>query len=140
MIYYIMDKLLKKYYRKNYYKAIENAKEERIRIRNNFIKKYPNADLSKFEFDVDHNQDDTIDSTSIYFKNSDVLSTDITSDTFLSDKSMTKYLHSKSKSSHPNFPKIWTIGGTVQELPRGRRHVGFYGKNITGIISLLIMF
>ena len=41
-----MDELTKKYYGKNYDKAMKNAEEERIRLRKNFIKKYPNADLS----------------------------------------------------------------------------------------------
>ena len=121
-----MEQLLKKYYGKNYDKAMANAKEERIRIRNNFIKKYSNADLSKFEFDVDLNQDGIINSTSMYFKNSDVLSTDTTSDTSLNDKTMTRYLYSNTSKS--GFPKIWKIGGTVQESPKGRRHVSFYGK------------
>ena len=105
---------------------MENAKEEWIRIRNNFIKKYPNSDLNKFEFDVDLNQGGTVKSTSIYFRNTDVLSTDITSDIFLNGKSKTRYLYSNTSKS--GFPKIWKIGGTVQELPKGRRHVGFYGK------------
>ena len=35
---------------------------------------------------------------------------------------MTKYLYSNT------FPNIWKIGGTVQVLPKGRKHVGFYGK------------
>ena len=46
-----------------------------------------------------YNQDGTLGSTAIYFKNSDVLSTDIKSSTFLNDKSMTKYLYS-NKGNH----------------------------------------
>ena len=95
-----------------------------------------------------YNQDGTLESTAIYFKNPDVLSTDIKSSTFLNDKSMTKYLYSNkghrwttehdddtsitkhldSKVKHIAFPKIWRLDGTVQVLPKGRRHVGFYGK------------
>ena len=93
---------------------------------------------------MDTDKDGNVQSTAIYFKNSDIISSDITSDTFLNDKSMTKYLYS---NKHPqtekvemekkvtatveketNFPKIWSLGGTVQGLPKGRRHVGFYGK------------
>ena len=39
---------------------------------------------------------------------------------------MIKHLDSKVK--HSAFPKIWRSDGTVQVLPKGRRHVGFYGK------------
>ena len=134
MIYYIMDRLLRKYYGKNYDKAMENAKEERAKMKEEFLKKYPNADLSKFEFDVDLNQDGTIDSTSIFFKNSDVLSTDITSDTFLKDRSMTKYLYSNNNplkvkqlptklnkngtiEENNKFPLIWQSNGTIQKIP-----------------------
>ena len=81
----------------------------------------------------------------MYFKNSAVLGTDIKSDIFINDKSMTKYIYSNkghnlplndksvtkqldSEVKHSTFPKIWKIGGTVQVLPKARRHVGFYGK------------
>ena len=124
---------------------MENAKKKRAEVQADFIKKYSNADLSKFNFEVDINQDRTVGSTAIYFKNLDVLSMDIKSNTFLNDKSMTKYLYSNkghnlslndksmtkhldSEVKHNAFPKIWRIGGTAQELPKGRRHVGFYGK------------
>ena len=36
--------------------------------------------------------------------------------------------NSLADTSKNGFPKIWTIGGKVQELPKGRRHAGFYGK------------
>ena len=39
---------------------------------------------------------------------------------------MIKHLDSKVK--HSAFPKIWRSDGSVQPLPKGRRHVGFYGK------------
>ena len=111
-----------------------------------------------------YNQGGTLESTAIYFKNSDVLSTDIKSSTLLNDRSMTKYLYSNegndnkhldsqdgtsvnehgddtSMNKHFNskvkqqgnrasssFPKIWRLDGTVQVLPKGGRHVGFYRK------------
>ena len=99
----------KKYYGKNYEKAMENFKKKEAQIRSEFLKKYPKADLSKFDFEVDLNKDGTVQSTSIYFKNSDIVSTNITSSTFLNHKSMTKYLYSK----HNPFPKMWKIVGTV---------------------------
>ena len=120
-----MEQLLKNYYGKNYEKAMENSKRKRAEMRANFLKRYTNADLSKFQFEVDLKKDSSIESTSIYFKNNEYLSTDITSNTFLNNKTMTKYLYSNVKAI---FPKLWDIGGTIQELPRSRRHVDFTGK------------
>ena len=80
MIYYIMERTMTRLWKM-------------LKMKADFLKKYPDVDLSKFEFDVDLNQDGTVESTTIFFKNSDVLSTDITSDTFLKDRSMTRYLH-----------------------------------------------
>ena len=105
---------------------MQNTKKAREQIKAAFIKNYPNADLSKFDFDVDTDKEGNVDFTTIYFKNSDIIRTDITSDTFLNDKSITRYLYSNKEKR--NFAKIWSIGGTVQELPKKRRHVGFYGK------------
>ena len=68
-------------------KRWEIPEEKRLKIKSNFIKKYPNADISM-------KQDGTVESTAIYFKNSDILSTYITSDTILNDKAVTRYLYS----------------------------------------------
>ena len=84
----------KAYHGKNYDKVINETKKDRKKLKADFLKKYRRADISKFEFKVYYNQDGTVESTAIYFKNSDVLSTDIKSSTFLNDKSMTKYLYS----------------------------------------------
>ena len=73
------------------------------------------------------NKNGTVQSTFVYFKNSNILSTDITSSTFLNDRTTTKYLY--SNTSKYAYSKIWKIGGTVQKLPRGKRHVGFNGKS-----------
>ena len=108
-----MDDLTRKYYGKNYDKAMKTAKQVKIRMKNDFLKKYPNADLSKFDFEVYLNQNGTLDSTNIFFKNSDVLSTDITSSTFLNDKTMTKYLFSNVR--HSNFPTIIKTKSVVIE-------------------------
>ena len=117
---------------------MKNAEEERIRLRKNFIKKYPNADLSKFDFQVYLNQDCTVDSTSIYFKDSDVLSTDIASDTFLNDKTMTRYLY--SKTSRSGFPKNGQLVEKFRNYQKAGDMLVFMEKNTTGIISLLIIF
>ena len=76
----------KEYYGKNYDKAMENIRKEQSKMRADFLKKYPNADISKFEFDVTLKRNGDVDSTAIYFKNSDILSTDIKRNTFLNGK------------------------------------------------------
>ena len=40
---------------------------------------------------------------------------------------MIKYL--TINKPKPHFPKMWKLGGEIQPLPRGKRHVGFYGKS-----------
>ena len=86
------------------------------------IKKYPNADLSKFDFKVDINQDGTVGSTAIYFKNSDVKS-----NTFLNDKSMTKQLDSKVRQYFPkNIENRWDSSG----ITKGYKTCGFLRKGI----------
>ena len=42
----------KEYYGKNYEKAMENIRKEQGKMRADFLKRYPNADISKFQFDV----------------------------------------------------------------------------------------
>ena len=96
-----MDQILRNYYGKNYDKTVENVSAD-------FIKKYPNADLSKFDFEVHINEDGSVGSTDIYFKSSDVLGTDIKSDTFMSDKSMTEYLYSNKGHNVSLYDKSMT--------------------------------
>ena len=136
-----MENFYKKYYGDNYDKAMENSRKEKLKMKANFIKKYPNADLTKFEFVVSMKRNGDIDSTAIYFKNSDILSTDITSDTFLNDKSMTKYLYSNKikqtaqllptirHKSETKFPSKWDSGGTIIDLPKGKKHKRMYPIN-----------
>ena len=61
-------------------------------MKKQFKKKYPYADMSKFDFESDFDKNGNFQGSNIYFKNNDVLSTDITSDTFKNDPNMTKYL------------------------------------------------
>ena len=117
----------RKYYGKNYSLV---KKEEKIldkQFKENFLKKYPYADMSKFSFEHMFFKDGSWDHTTIYFKNNKYIETDIESDTFKNDPEMTKYLYSNKPKE--NFPKIWKLGGEIQKLPPGKRHVGFYGKS-----------
>ena len=89
----------------------------------------------------------TVESTAVYFKNSDVLSTDIKYDTFLNKKSMTRYLCSEPHKvkqtaqltaelqptiphkDNEKFPSNWGSGGTIINLPKGKKHKRMYPIN-----------
>ena len=81
---------------------LKNGTEESKR---RFIKKYPYANLNKFEFQVDLDKDGDIDGYTVYYKIDDVSSYDITSDTFLNNKEWMKHLY---------WQEPWGIKGTVQ--------------------------
>jgi hypothetical protein len=81
---------------------LKNGTEE---SRRRFIKKYPYANLNKFEFQVNLDKDGDIDKYVVYYKIDDVSSYDITSDTFLNNKEWMKHLY---------WQEPWGIKGTVQ--------------------------
>jgi hypothetical protein len=81
---------------------LKNGTEESKR---RFIKKYPYANLNKFEFQVDLDKDGDIDGYTVYYKIDDVSSYDITSGTFLNNKEWMKHLY---------WQEPWGIKGTVQ--------------------------
>ena len=85
------DSIFRQYYGKNYDKAMRVAKDTREEMRRDFLKKYPDADIDKFDFEVSMDQDLNVEKT-IYYKIDDTTSYDITSDTFLNNKEWTKYL------------------------------------------------
>ena len=85
---------------------MSETKKDREKPKADFLKKYPHADISKFEFNVYYNQDGTLESTAIYFKNSDVISTDIKSNTFLNDESMAKYLYSNKENDNKHLDSL----------------------------------
>ena len=116
----------KKYFGKNYDFVVNERKVLDKKFKEYFLKKYPYADITKFYFEHDINKDGSWEKTTTYFKNNEFVSTDITSDTFKNDPEMVKYLTINKPKE--NFPKIWKLGGTMQELPRGERHVGYAGK------------
>ena len=122
-----LEKAEKKYYGKNYDFVVNERKILDKKFKENFLKKYPYADMSKFYFEHDINKDGSWEKTITYFKNNPTISTDINSDTFKNYPNMTKYLYINKPK--PHFPKIWKLGGTVQELPKGRRHVDYSGKH-----------
>ena len=122
-----MSMIEREYYGKNYDYVVNERKILDKKFQDYFKKKYPYADMSKFYFQHDINKDGSWEKTTIYFKNNEYVSTDISSDTFKNDPQMTKYLYINKPQEH--FPKIWKLGGTIQILPKGNRHVGYDGKS-----------
>ena len=106
---------------------MKNIKEDVELEKKYFKKKYPYADMSRFTFEADFDKNAVFQGYHIWFKNNSFLSTDINSDTFKNDPNMTKYLTINKPVDH--FPKILKIGGSLQELPRGKRHVDYTGKS-----------
>ena len=113
----MVEEASKKFYGK-YYDLVK--KEQKIvdkKLKENFLKKYPYADLSKFEFVQDYTKDGSFNGAKIYFINNKYIQTDIESDTFKNDPTVTKYIYIK-KPKIEKFPKIWESNGSIQEIPK----------------------
>ena len=85
------DSIFRQYYGKNYDTAMRLAKDTREEMMRDFLKKYPNADIDKFRFEVSIDQHLNVEKN-IYYKIDDTTSYDITSNTFLNNKQWTRYL------------------------------------------------
>ena len=104
-----------KYYGKNYDYVMKNIKD--VELEKKYLKKkYPYADMSKFDFEADFDKNAVFQGYHIWFKNNPFLSTDINSDTFKNDPNMTKYLTINRPVE--KFPKIWKSDGKIQEIPK----------------------
>ncbi|CAB3980448.1 Hypothetical predicted protein [Paramuricea clavata] len=62
------EQVLRDYYGKNYEKVRKAYPLEIQKLKTNFLKKYPDATLSKFEFNVTFVKDGTLSSTGIFYK------------------------------------------------------------------------
>ena len=91
-------------------KVLKNLKIGQANAKRKFLEKYPDADVSKFKFEVKLTEEGDIDSYETYFKLTEKDSFDITSDTFLNNKKWTKYLTSNKDKGFG----IWFADGTVQ--------------------------
>ena len=87
------EDIFRNYYGKNYEKVKAESPIEIQKMKANFIRKYPNATLSKFDFEVTFAKDGTVESRDIFYKVDDLTSYDITSDTFLTNPEWIRYLH-----------------------------------------------
>ena len=72
----------RQYYGKNYDKALNNLKITKKRLRHEFKKKYPNAHISRFSFNVVLSKTEDVTGTSVSFKIRDDQFLDITTKTF----------------------------------------------------------
>ncbi len=105
------DSVARQYYGKNYDKAMRIAKYTREEMRRDFLKKYPDADINKFRFEVSVDQDLNVEKN-IYYKLDDTISYDITYDTFLNNKEWTKYLTVNKKVGFG----IWSLKDEIPEF------------------------
>ena len=87
------EDIFRNYYGKNYEKVKAATPIEIRKMKENFRRKYPNATLSKFDFEITFTKDGTVESRDIFYKVDDLTSYDITSDTFRTNLEWTKYLH-----------------------------------------------
>ena len=99
-----VEKMFRQYYGNNYDKAMKNSELGVKRAKLKFRKKYPNADISKFDFSATVEKTGDIEETSVSYKINEDEGYDITSDTF-------KRLYSDALYW---TPRIWDTDGTVQ--------------------------
>ncbi len=101
------------YGKENKAKVLKNNADQ-ANTKREFLKKYPDADISKFEFRVILMDKGDIDKYETYFKLSGIDSFNITSDSFKINKQWTKYLTSNKDREFG----IWYPNGTVQTYER----------------------
>ena len=100
------------YGKENEAKVLRNMKIGQANAKREFLKKYPDADVSKFKFQVILTDEGDIDKYETYFVLTDIDSFDITSDSFKINKAWTKYLTSNKDRGFG----IWYPNGTVPTL------------------------
>jgi hypothetical protein len=71
------EDIFRNYYGKNYEKVKAATPIEFRKMKENFRKKYPNATMSKFDFEVTFAKDGTVESRDICFKVDNLTSYDI---------------------------------------------------------------
>ena len=111
---------IKKNYGKNSEKVIELYKRELARLKEDFFRDYPSADMSKFDFQIDISKGGVLESSRVYFNVDDTSAFNIKSDDFKNNKLYTKYLYSEVTPKSHKWPKIWSDSGTKPEFSRLR--------------------
>ena len=110
-----MEDFIRKNY-KNPEKVLKLFHSEHSKLEDNFLKKYPKADMEKFAFQVDINKDGTLKSSRVFFQVDSMSAFDIKSKEFTSNPEYTKYLHSGTKKEP--WPKVWSDGGSKPKFTR----------------------
>lgn len=86
IFYYIINKMsgdiFRDHYGNNYEKVNATSPVEIRKMKEDFMKKYPGAKMSKFDFQVTFAKDGTVEDRDIEFKVTDLESYDIESNTF----------------------------------------------------------
>jgi hypothetical protein len=112
--------IFKKYYGKNYKKALKKNNLERKRLKNTFFGKYPYADASRFEFEVTIGKDLSVAERTVFFKVDDTTSYDVSSSTFKNNVEWGKYL--TGEYTVGSWPEKWLLI-TPYSLPVFRHHL-----------------
>ena len=73
----LAEEMERKYYGKNYDYVMKNSAEDVKEMKKQFLKKYPNADMTKFEFFANFDKNGTFIDSEIFFKNNEFTSTNI---------------------------------------------------------------
>ena len=103
----------KQYYGENYDKALKNLRSTKKSLRDDFLKKYPNANIKMFNFNVILSKSGDVTGTSVSFKVRDEQFLDITTNTF-------KELYSGELYWSP---RIWGTTGTIQPFVKNSSDV-----------------
>ena len=114
------EDIFRNYYGQNYEKVNAAVPIEIRKMKEDFRKKYPGAEMSKFDFQATFAKDGTLESKDIFFKVTDLESYDIKSSTFRTNKKWTWYLY--------QWERIWGNYGTVQTFIHNRDPLP-YGLN-----------
>ena len=111
--------------------ASNKAREKAI---SEFKEKYPNADMSKFNFEVDLDLSGKVTGVVVNYKVDENTSYDITSDGFKSNPEWVKFLYSSN-----GWPELWSSSGSVQGISftKGDPVIGMYPPitKINGVLS-----
>ena len=116
-----MEEFTKNNY-KNPDKVIRLYYSELAKLKGGFSRKYPSADMSKFDFQVSIKRNGDLDSSKIWFNVDSISSFNIESHDFKNNPKYTKYLHKylrknlnkdSNNDSKYNWPKIWNASTYV---------------------------
>ena len=107
------EKSYRQYYGENYDKALGNLRATKKRLRDDFLQKYPNANIERFSFNVILSKTGDVTKTSVSFKVRHGQFVNITTNAF-----QKLYLGELYWS-----PRIWGTAGTIQPFVKNSSNV-----------------